>query len=334
VERIGLSWARREGRDCLRVDGAPAGAALNVWPAAVCERAGLPPMAGSWVGEDESRCFVPRFSFVDGESYVVGVDDLRLTPIARAASQREAAAAVAAILPSAPVVPRNVLRFYVWFTAPMSEGTAASCVTLLDEDGFELPAAIMPSDYELWDPDRRRLTVLMDPARIKRGLVSNRTLGYPLVPGRRVRLAVDQGFLDARGGPLLAGRERSYVVGQEERRLVDPGRWRLDSPCAGTTDPVRIDFDRPLDHALIPRCLRVTDASGVTVTGRASVGEAETGWAFEPDRAWSAGPYEVAVDSILEDLAGNSIERIFDRDLEHDPTGSRGAVILPFRPRD
>lgn len=331
---IGLSWSRHRGQPCLRVKGADAGATLGVWPAAVGEGASLPAMAGSWVSDGDDRLFLPRFAFVAGESYVVAVDGERLPPLSCPPGPDDASGArVAAILPSTAVVPRNVLRFYIWFSAPMSEGAATSQVALLDARGAEIVGATMPADDELWDPERRRLTVLMDPARIKRGLVSNQALGYPLDVGQRIRLVVARGFPDARGAPLREGAERSYLVGPDERRLVEPRRWRLRVPGAGTTEHLAIEFDRPLDHALLARCLELRDRDGGPVAGRAVIGNGETSWLFEPARPWTEHPYQVAVRSILEDLAGNSLQRIFDRDLGQDPAGRPGDVMLPFRPR-
>jgi hypothetical protein len=60
------------------------------------------------------------------------------------------------------------------------------------------PDAFLSFAEELWDPYRRRLTLLLDPARIKRGLVSHEALGYPLRPGQPTRFVVD-GMRDASG---------------------------------------------------------------------------------------------------------------------------------------
>lgn len=58
---------------------------------------------------------------------------------------------------------------------------------------------------QLWHPTgHRRLTVLLDPARIKRGLASHRQVGYPLRSGEPFRLVVDDGFRDARGDTVPA----------------------------------------------------------------------------------------------------------------------------------
>jgi hypothetical protein len=49
---------------------------------------------------------------------------------------------------------------------------------------------------------------------------------------------------------------------------------------------------------------------------------------------WPDAPHRVVVDPVLEDVAGNSVQRVFDRDLSNvaDDPGDGGPVELPFRP--
>jgi hypothetical protein len=187
---------------------------------------------------------------------------------------------------------------------------------------------------ELWDGERRRLTVLLDPARIKRGLAVHRHQGYPLKTGRSFQIVVDDGLRDATGTPLRAPAERRYLVGTDERRHLDPGAWDLAVPAAGTRDGLEIGFDRPLDHALLGRCLSVTDPSGRPIRGVASVGPEERSWHLMPTEAWTAGAHHLVVDPTLEDVAGNSVSRVFDRDLrrgEDDPRAGASPAVT-FHP--
>jgi len=254
--------------------------------------------------------------------------------LARPPRALPATAQVLAILPTAGRVPRNLLRCYVWFSAPMSEGSAAAHLRLAADDGTPLEAALLAGD-ELWDAQRRRLTVLLDPARIKRGLAGHRQLGYPLRPGHPVRLVVGAGFRDASGAPLRSGAQRRYLVGPDERRRVEPAGWALALPRAGSREPLRAELGRPLDSGLLARCLRVVGPDGLAVTGTEAAGPEERSWSLTPARPWAAGPHRLLVDSVLEDLAGNSVSRVFDRDLTRPADDPRppGPVTLPFRPR-
>jgi hypothetical protein len=328
------TWSRSDGADCIRLAGLHAGAAVQVFPGTTAPAAGLPPMAGRLVSDGPSLCFVPRFAFLDGTAYTVTVDGATVAVLGRARPGRLAATRVTGIRPTAAEVPANLLRLYVWFSAAMSEGCAAQQVRLARDDGSVVAGALLPAEHELWDAARRRLTVLLDPARIKRGLAAHQEAGYPLRAGEPFRLIVGSGFLDAQGLPLQAPAQRRYHVGGEERRHVDPGSWALTVPSAGTLEPLRVSFGRPLDHGLLTRCLHVTGPDGQLAGGTGRTGPGEQSWQLVPRRAWASGSHQLIVDPVLEDLAGNSVSRVFDRDLARpeDQPRQAGPVTVCFRP--
>jgi hypothetical protein len=328
------SWSRRGGRACIRLSGLAAGADVRIFPGTAVAAPGLPPMAGRLERDGTDWCFVPRFAFLDGTSYTVVTGQTVAAVLVRARPERPAVTEVAGIRPTAAVVPVNLLRLYVWFSAPMSEGYAAGQVRLARDDGSTIPAALLPNEHELWDASRRRLTVLLDPARIKRGLPAHRESGYPLRPGEPFHLIVADGFRDAQGLPLRGSARRRYEVGGEERRHVDPAHWVLAAPAAGSREPLTVTFDRPLDHGLLARCLHVRGADGARVDGTAQAGPGEQSWQLVPSLAWESGLHQLTVDPVLEDLAGNSVTRVFDRDLTRPEEQARPAqpVTVSFRP--
>jgi hypothetical protein len=286
------------------------------------------------MADGPDACFVPGFPFVDGTEYVVESQGQAMARLVRTPRRAAPAARVIAIRPSAVEVPRNLLRIYLWFSAPMSEGVAAAHVRLFDEDGATMEGTIMASDYELWDAERRRLTLLLDPARIKRGLAPHREIGYPLQEGRSFTLVVGAAFPDARGIAMRRGAEHHYRVGGDERRRVDPGAWRIIPPVENTADPVRFTFDRPLDHALLMRCLRVSDPGAQSVPGTISIGAGERSWSLTPSDPWKRGRHTLIIDPVLEDVAGNSVRRAFDQEWSGaQPAGAPTPVGLRFEPR-
>ena len=99
-------------------------------------------------------------------------------------------------------------------------------------------------------------------------------------------------------------------------------------PAAGTAEALGVRFDRPLDRALLQHALEVSDGAGRPVPGRPEIGAAERSWTFTPAEPWLAGEYRLAIDPRLEDHAGNSLARVFDRDLGRDeaPAGSGDAT--------
>ncbi|MDQ1681178.1 MAG: hypothetical protein QOI42_2037 [Frankiaceae bacterium] len=300
-------------------------------------------MAGTCTAEPDAVLFRPRFPFVPGVAYTVIVrraappaPSLQLTiryPSRPAAPLTE----VVEIWPTLDELPRNVLRLYVELSKPMSEGFAQANVSVVDVDrGTTLDDALLPIEPELWDRDRRRLTVLFDPGRIKRGLEPHAQAGYPLRAGMVIDLAVAEGFLDGDGQRLRRVGRRRYRIGADLRGRVDPETWVLDPPRAGAREPVHVDFGRPLDHALLRRCLTVVDGGGVALAGEGRSIGGGTSWTFVPDEAWVSGRHELVVDTTLEDVAGNSVRRVFDRDLdrrEDDPL-AEDLVRVAFQARD
>jgi len=80
-------------------------------------------------------------------------------------------------------------------------------------------------------------------------------------------------------------------------------------------DPFDVTFDRSLDHALVVRCLDVIGPDGRRVDGTCEVGSEQRSWRLTPTEPWLGRPHSLTVDPDLEDLAGNSVARVFDRDL-------------------
>ncbi len=352
-----LEWAQHEGRDCLKIsgraaaelselEGLDAGALsrrLAVYPSEALTSGGgkltVPPVAGRFVVEGGSMCFVPRFPFAGGVRYslLVGsagdTERAEIWEIVRPSPEVASTTEVVAIYPTAAELPVNLLRVYVHFSAPMSEGWAARAITVSSADtGETLEGVFLPPEPELWDAQRKRLTMLLDPGRIKRGLVPNLELGYPLVEGTTVRISIDPSFRDATGQPLRAGAERTYSIGPALRSRINPVAWRLTPPASGSQDALRVEFDRPLDHGLLQHCLSVRDGDGSTVEGVGKVGLGEWRWSFTPDAPWQTGEYALVVEPRLEDVAGNSPARVFDRDITKgdDAPGEPGAVVVGF----
>jgi hypothetical protein len=298
----------------------------------------IQPLPGQFEIAGDELCFVPRFPFLDGTTYALLIEpapdeagDHETWMMERPAREGAPSTRVVAIYPTAGEVPVNLLKLYVHFSAPMSEGWALRALRVRRaDDGRPIEGVFLPSETELWDRDHRRLTILLDPGRIKRGLVPHEQAGYPLVEGVPIVVSVEPSFRDARSLPLVAGAERRYRVGPLLRRRVDPRAWHLDSPGAGTAAPLGATFERPLDQALLEDCLWVHDASGAPLEGRAETAAGQRSWRFVPAAPWREGRYELIVEPRIEDLAGNSLVRVFDRDLtraEDEPLAPRPVAI-------
>ena len=164
----------------------------------------------------------------------------------------------------------------------MEQGGAAGRFHLLAEDGGELIGALLPMPPELWDRPRRRLTVLLEPGRIKRGIATER-------PGRAAARARHLGHL--RGGRPT---HRCCGCAVGERRAAHVSNRRAHSlargPQVGGTcswpdsagDQLVVRFGRSLDRALVRRCLKVVGPDGRVVPGQAVLDRDAAIWTFTP----------------------------------------------------
>jgi hypothetical protein len=298
---------------------------------------GLQPLAGEFTVAGDALRFTPRFPFIQGLGYSLlvrlgdgpGFQEWR---IRHPALLGPPTTRVTAIYPTAQELPFNLLKFYVHFSSPMSAGRVLRSISVRRADNGEPLEDVFVVMEELWDPERRRLTLLLDPGRIKRGLAPHEESGYPLAEGVGIVLTINASFRDAYGRPLVEKAERRYAIGAALRTRVNPKKWRIRNPRAGSQEMLLIDFERPLDQALLQHCLWVRDATGAPIPGQGFVGLREESWRFEPQSPWKKGRYAIAIDPRLEDLAGNSLTRVFDRDLDRseDAPAPRHITEVPF----
>jgi hypothetical protein len=291
-----------------------------------------PPMLGRVEVRDGGLVFHPRFPLVPGLPYRVLVNEAVTTitlPKAAIATTH-----VAQIYPTADELPANQLKFYLDFSAPMSVGDVYRHIHLLDDAGHEVQRAFLQTAHELWDERRRRFTLILDPGRIKRGLRANVEAGAPLREGERYRLVIDAAWPDGDGNPLRAPFEKTFRVVAADRERPDHRRWRVTAPAAGTSGPLRITTNEPLDRALLEEMLVVRDQQGSDIEGDVEIAAAETEWIFRPRQPWRAGAYAVHVDTRIEDRAGNNLQRLFDEDTQAAPRSAAVPhVELPFTSR-
>lgn len=287
----------------------------------------LPPMAGAYTVAEGVLRFVPAFPPSPGMRYRAVLRKEGLPPGAvpegsRSTAVHEEPAVAAApttvvtrVAPSSSVVPENLLKFYVHFSAPMSRGHIYEHIHLRDSEGANVELPFLEIDEELWNPDLTRLTLFLDPGRIKRGVRPLEEVGPSLQAGRGYTLVIDRAWRDAAGQPLKASFEKKFEVGPADREPPDLGRWTVRAPRAGGREALAVQFGEPMDDALARRLL-VVEGDGVAApTGRAELAGDERQWLFVPDSPWPAGRYRLTVGGALEDLAGNNPGKPFEVDL-------------------
>jgi hypothetical protein len=286
----------------------------------------LPAMSGTYSVEDGKVIFKPQFPLQAGVEYRAMFrpgalsssskqTDVLTARLKLPARDLAPSAVVENIFPSAPELPENLLKFYVQFSAPMSGGAVYEHIQLLNEKGDPVELPFLEIDEELWNPEMTRLTLFIDPGRIKRGVKPLEDIGPALEAGHEFVLKIAPHWKDATGAPLKAGFEKRFKVTAPDRASPDHKKWQVRTPQAEGMDPLKVWFGEPLDYALALRLLYVTGQDGTIVSGRSKLEDHERTWSFIPERAWSRGNYQLRFENILEDLAGNSIGKPFEVDL-------------------
>ncbi len=314
---------RREG-PAFRVSGARSEADIAVYVG----EGDVPPVLGTFTREGGDILFHPRFPLAKTVPARVVVSG-KLFPFPAEKQQLQRTTFVESVYPTGAEIPANQLKFYIQFSARMLSGEAWDHLRLLDAAGKTVELAFLEIDQELWDPDGRRLTVLFDPGRIKRGVLPRDQVGAALEAGKEYTLEIDSAWRDDRRVPLREPFRKTFKVVAEDRTAIDTARWQLAAPAAGSRQPLVIRFGEPLDAALALRLISLP-----SVPGTAHLGSEEREWSYVPTAPWPSARVEVEVDTALEDLAGNKVGRPFDVDTFERITtrAGRGHVRLGFQP--
>jgi len=212
--------------------------------------------------------------------------------------------------PSQSVIPENTLRMYLQFSEPMARGQVRDRIRLFTKDGTEVPSPFLALGPELWDPSQSRVTLLLDPGRIKQGVGPNTELGAPLTEGDGYELVVDAEMESAAGEPLGQATAIAFRAGPAERRPIEPANWQVLVPPAGGNVPISISFERIMDTGAARRLITLRDPQGVPIQGQIETDGG--GWSLSPNAVWNPGIYTLEVDAELEDVAGNTPGVPFD----------------------
>jgi len=290
-----------------------------------------PPLIGTYGASGGRLRFTPRFGLQPGLAYEAVFDASRLPERIRpedvAASsgpvtarfeipKKEVAAStvVSEVYPTTDVLPENQLKFYLYFSAPMSRGLAYKHVRLLTEKGEPIEDPFLELGEELWDRTGTRFTLFFDPGRIKRGLKPREEVGPALEEGKAYVLVVSREWLDAEGNPLVADFRKEFKVAGPDDGPPSEKEWRIEPPAPGEKSPLVVTFPEPLDRAMLDRVVWVTDSAGEQVAGKVQIDKQETRWQLTPEKPWQPGTYKLVAETTLEDRAGNSLGRPFEID--------------------
>jgi hypothetical protein len=352
ADSIAIHWRNDTTRPAVEVTGiAPDTLSLltrvaptaSTWPrlfAVYAEQEhskNVPPMTGRWRVAGDRLVFEPQFPLARGVRYRAEYREKNMAAPVIAhfelpADTTAPSTRVVQVYPSADVLPENQLKFYVHFSAPMSRRATYEHVRVCDERGNTIELPFLELDEELWDPTMTRLTLLIDPGRIKRGVKPLEDIGPVFEAEKSYALIVAASCRDAAGRPLREEFRKNFRAVAADRTPPDPERWKLRAPAAGTREPLVVEFDEPMEHALALRLISVELKAGRSIRGETALAEQERRWMFTPDQPWSRGAHALIVATTIEDLAGNNIGKPFDVDVSErvDRRVETKSVRVPF----
>ncbi|MEM7664070.1 MAG: hypothetical protein AAF292_17650 [Pseudomonadota bacterium] len=238
------------------------------------------------------------------------------------------------IYPTASSIPSNILRFYIYFDTPMQTETVLPEIKLTDDGGNDIEGVFLENRYDLWSRDGRRLTLLLNPGRVKTGIKANAQFGSALEKDRRYSLTVGAGVLSADGCAMTAPFSKSFVATNPDTASPSPMRWEFQTPVSGSRDTLHVRLDGIHDHVSLAYRVRVQTHSGDQVAGRIKVSAGETEWHFTPSAPWQNAEYSLVVDPLLEDVAGNRLNGLFDApSWQSSYETTTASLIVPFSTR-
>jgi hypothetical protein len=226
------------------------------------------------------------------------------------------------ISPQAEVLPANALRFYIHFPRPGEAHFDRDQLVLLDEKEQVVREPFLVLSQELWSLDGRRLTVLMEPGRIKRGLGPDPDHDPALIVGQTYTLVITALGQTAR---------YTFRVGDPVLEEIKETSWRLTSPTVGSLEPAVVHFDRVMDAAVCEDEIVVLTSSGEVVQTRVSLSPEGTTAQLIPSHPWRAGEHRLMASERLEDVCGNRLGEALDHDLNGG--GRPRAGMINFTPR-
>ena len=231
------------------------------------------------------------------------------------------------------MLPENLLKLYLQFSAPMGRGDAYATSDLRaprartwtsrswnwrgtlgpERDAFDRPVRPRP------DQDR---------AETARGARPGPPRGARPIPWSSTR-----GWRDAEGRPLAVRFCKAFRAGPPDETPPDPSTWAIDAPGPGTSDPLTLTSPSRSTAPSSAACATIYDADGHVIPGGVAVEDGETALAIHAGSSLGRRGVSPLRGRDLEDLAGNSIGRVFEVDVfeKVDRRPIPQAVNRPFR---
>ncbi|MBT31559.1 MAG: hypothetical protein CMO01_18040 [Thalassobius sp.] len=265
-------------------------------------------------GKQKEATFIPTLPFSMGETYTAVCQDQVLVFTVAIPSDYERAS-VTAIYPSQAILPANQLKFYIQFSQPMAT-QAYTHIDLIDKNGEPVYRAILKEIPELWSENRQLLCVWLEPGRIKQGLGPNEKLGTILKEGEGYTLKISVDLRDAQGIKIKEEVTKRFTVKADDRAKPNYKNWNVAIPKSDSREAIKISFNEAMDYGSVISLLNIENEASKIIKGTWEVNEKDSKVYFYPESNWQKGNYKLAINTRIEDLAGNNLNRLFDQDIK------------------
>ncbi|MBT8185706.1 MAG: hypothetical protein KJN76_12750 [Eudoraea sp.] len=274
------------------------------------------PILGQLEESGSRYLFKPVIPFTRGEKYDIRSKGELLVSFKVDGNKESGSGELMAIYPSKDTVPENLLKIYLQFSQPMQQvGEVRNYIEVRDETTKEVVDVFLDMETELWNKEHNRLTLWLDPGRIKTDLIPNREQGLPLLKGHQYKLKISRLWKTAQGIPLNKDYSKGLVVISRDSTKPEPEDWVVTAPESGKKEALQLYFNEVLDAILAMEAFTILNSEGEEVSGSFSLGPNERSIYFEPVYSWKKDNYTILIDPILEDMAGNNLKRLFDTDV-------------------
>jgi hypothetical protein len=296
------------------LQGLPKDSALLFLSVQLLQASDTTSILGSFSNEQEIE-FKPVIPFTRGMHYGVFYQSKKIGWFKISDASAIDTPAILAIFPSKDTLPENLLKVYLQFSHSMREGQSEKYIRLIKNGKDTLTDVFLFLQPELWNANRTVLTLWLNPGRIKKDLQPNLKLGSPLNEKTDYQLFVSKEWTDNQGRFLQKNFMHLFYVSKRDSLSPIAENWQLKLPKPSTKTALEISLLEPLDHFLLLECLHIKNKAGKVVEGIFTTADNDRKINFLPKEAWIETDYILEIESRIEDLAGNNLNRVFDRDL-------------------
>ncbi len=273
------------------------------------------PILGKTLKTDNGILFIPVVPFGWSQKYTLVynhiIEYFKLT-----IPDSYESLSVTEIYPSAPILPSNLLKLYIRFSRPINTTFVYDHIRFINVVGDTLPRTILPLENPLISDDRTLLTLWIEPGRQKRGLGPNKQLG-PVFNKETYRLIVTKDIKDNNGVSMQEDFIHSFSIGNTDRIKPTIDDWKIDIPEINSISKLLIECSESIDYGSIQDNIHIIDNSMQEIKGTWQLLEEETILSFQPREPWKKGNYQILCNPEIEDLAGNNLSRLFDKEIKN-----------------